>query len=638
MANYSTLKAAVADVVKTNGTQAITGANLQTVLLSIINSVGGGGYIFKGVATPSTDAGTPDENVFYIGGAGTYANFGTSVTVPVGSICLFKYNGSWATEQIEIFNANVSNSVVNLPITFTMDLQGYLDATTGNFVSSVYYITSDFIAVQTGMSVSYNRLYGGAYVCVAAYDENKNYLAESSLIFDTSGYYNGTFQIADGVSYVRLCQHINSGYGNIAYTFVIGGKGLWSIALELKHEAKQLITANKIDKSPYIFEQTNITNLVTYVDGGYYSETATKEIGWTANNTISAVVVPVEAGKTYLISVNQLVAPDSTEAKSSYIFADDDIENSAIYINEIPNYAELFDGANTLYKITVPTGCTKFVSAVLTYKKNRVVAYEATVQEEIAWLQVSDSNFSIEIWDRINNIIYDTINSEQNLRDNIYHLWDSIKKPIEFTGKTLVAFGDSITKGVSSPNLVLIQDSYIKLFCDYAGVSQLINNAISGSCLADADGVSDSIYDKVIGYTGNADIIWIAGGTNDWNTGKPVGSFGSTDTHTTYGALKGICEHLKTNYPNAVVIFVTPIPYTKPVTSYPSHIAELNEYRTAIYDVATEYGYNVVDGNSLGMPRMLGGWNNIMCADSDGCHPTADGHALYARSLTGKLL
>lgn len=103
MANYSTLKAAVADVVKTNGTQAITGANLQTVLLSIINSVGGGGYIFKGVATPSTDAGTPDENVFYIGGAGTYANFGTSVTIPVGSICVFKYNGSWVKEQIAIY-------------------------------------------------------------------------------------------------------------------------------------------------------------------------------------------------------------------------------------------------------------------------------------------------------------------------------------------------------------------------------------------------------------------------------------------------------------------------------------------------------------------------------------------------------
>lgn len=107
MANYATLKAAVTDVVKTNGEQAITGANLQSVLLSIINSLGGGGYIFKGVATPSTSAGTPDQNVFYIGGAGTYANFDTSVTVPVGTICVFKYSGSWTHEQVELYPSEV---------------------------------------------------------------------------------------------------------------------------------------------------------------------------------------------------------------------------------------------------------------------------------------------------------------------------------------------------------------------------------------------------------------------------------------------------------------------------------------------------------------------------------------------------
>ena len=70
---------------------------------NVINSLKSAGYVFAGVATPSTSPGTPTEKVFYIGGAGTYANFGTSVTVPVGSICVFKYNGSWAKEQIALF-------------------------------------------------------------------------------------------------------------------------------------------------------------------------------------------------------------------------------------------------------------------------------------------------------------------------------------------------------------------------------------------------------------------------------------------------------------------------------------------------------------------------------------------------------
>ena len=64
MANYSNLKAAIADVIKTNGTKAITGQVLQDTLNSIV-SVIGANYQFAGVATPSTNPGTPDQNVFY---------------------------------------------------------------------------------------------------------------------------------------------------------------------------------------------------------------------------------------------------------------------------------------------------------------------------------------------------------------------------------------------------------------------------------------------------------------------------------------------------------------------------------------------------------------------------------------------
>ena len=90
MANYATLKAAVQAVVKSNGNKEITGTNMQSTLLGMITSLASG-YIFKGVATTSTSPGTPDENVFYIGGPGTYTNFGTSTTVPVGAICVFRW-------------------------------------------------------------------------------------------------------------------------------------------------------------------------------------------------------------------------------------------------------------------------------------------------------------------------------------------------------------------------------------------------------------------------------------------------------------------------------------------------------------------------------------------------------------------
>lgn len=95
MANYASLKAAIQQVVKTNGNNEITGSLLQQSLLAMINSLGGY-YQFAGIATPSTNPGTPDQNVFYFAStAGTYANFGGLVLAD-GEIAILKYNGAWS--------------------------------------------------------------------------------------------------------------------------------------------------------------------------------------------------------------------------------------------------------------------------------------------------------------------------------------------------------------------------------------------------------------------------------------------------------------------------------------------------------------------------------------------------------------
>lgn len=94
MANYDTLKTAVADVIKTNGNKEITGALLQQTLLAMINSLGVG-YQFVGFATPATNPGTPDQNVFFIAQQpGLYSNF-NGINVWPGEIAILKYNGSW---------------------------------------------------------------------------------------------------------------------------------------------------------------------------------------------------------------------------------------------------------------------------------------------------------------------------------------------------------------------------------------------------------------------------------------------------------------------------------------------------------------------------------------------------------------
>lgn len=100
MSNYSSLKSAVTSVVKQNGANAITGALLQSVLISMINSLGAQ-FQFKGIATTGMNPGTPDYNVAYLAGPGTYTNFGGKI-IEDGSIGILKYNGTWAVETLNI--------------------------------------------------------------------------------------------------------------------------------------------------------------------------------------------------------------------------------------------------------------------------------------------------------------------------------------------------------------------------------------------------------------------------------------------------------------------------------------------------------------------------------------------------------
>ena len=97
MANYAVLKAAINAVIKTNGNKEITGQVLNQTLMAIVDSLGEN-YQFAGVAVPSTNPGTPDQNIFYLATqAGTYTNFGATV-LPAGISILKWKNNTWSSE------------------------------------------------------------------------------------------------------------------------------------------------------------------------------------------------------------------------------------------------------------------------------------------------------------------------------------------------------------------------------------------------------------------------------------------------------------------------------------------------------------------------------------------------------------
>lgn len=101
MANWSTLKAAIASIIKTNGNKEITGQLLQNVLNNIVSSVGENST-FAGIATPTTNPGVPDGNVFYFATeTGTYSNF-NAIKIESGEAVILEWRGSWVKKTLGI--------------------------------------------------------------------------------------------------------------------------------------------------------------------------------------------------------------------------------------------------------------------------------------------------------------------------------------------------------------------------------------------------------------------------------------------------------------------------------------------------------------------------------------------------------
>lgn len=140
MANYATLKAAIQAAIYENGNNEITGAVLQQSLLSMITSLGDG-YQFMGIATRTTNPGTPDANVFYLAStAGTYTNFGGLILAD-GEVAILRYNGTWMKDetgaasleqvnQLSQKEATIDLSLLPTSVTMISNLNKWADIST----------------------------------------------------------------------------------------------------------------------------------------------------------------------------------------------------------------------------------------------------------------------------------------------------------------------------------------------------------------------------------------------------------------------------------------------------------------------------------------------------------------------------
>jgi len=116
--NYSDLLDAINDAIYENNEQEIDALDLRGILREMVTSLGSG-YLFKGIATPSSPTGTgtyePDQNVFYLATtAGTYTYLG-GLVVAAGEVAFLCYDGTWTKKSSALLSTGsiVDNLTTN---------------------------------------------------------------------------------------------------------------------------------------------------------------------------------------------------------------------------------------------------------------------------------------------------------------------------------------------------------------------------------------------------------------------------------------------------------------------------------------------------------------------------------------------
>ena len=192
---------------------------------------------------------------------------------------------------------------------------------------------------------------------------------------------------------------------------------------------------------------------------------------------------------------------------------------------------------------------------------------------------------------------------------------------VHYDRMTYVTFGDSITYGIdgTKDDWGLMPEPYPVLVGNLLGIGEVQNKAISGATLCSNSGRTN-MTEKILAFHGDADIISVMLGVNDYAMNMPLGNWDSRDNSTVYGSLFMIAEHLTANYPDALVFFMTPFPTTRAGGNGATGAYTVMDVAEAVKYVATMYEIPVLDLHTVGKYEL-----EMVLPTNDGIHPS-QGH------------
>lgn len=199
------------------------------------------------------------------------------------------------------------------------------------------------------------------------------------------------------------------------------------------------------------------------------------------------------------------------------------------------------------------------------------------------------------------------------------------------------AIGDSITRGTytaqgESIPASIAEKPWCSVVAEKLGFESVENYGINGTSISSTSSVNienafSLRFDKM---RDDADLVVVAGGTNDFGTNVKLGSANDTHDVSFCGGLHVLCKGLKEKYPSAKVVFIQPIYRSDKETN--DNQNTLSQYRQAIKEIAHGiYGFFVIDTD---IPEFCERSQELF---PDGVHPTPEGHQIYGEYIAQKI-
>lgn len=368
MANYKELKAAVSNVVKQNGNNEITGQLLQNTLLSIISNVGANAT-YIGVATPTTNPGTPDGNVFYISATpGEYVNFG-GLVLERGKAYTIKNdaNNVWSAVAISIPSTDAIIDLNNVKV----DSDAIIDRI--NYFNNALFQDGYYLNDEDGRIITKAPAFNGSAIAMnVKVDPNTEYQ-----VYKTGGTYLYSIWQYDknGVAIGKVSSLSKFTTNENTYTLGIcwlaAGSSTWNpdISKQIVIYKSTVVVFGYVDYNhvklkPYLLAESpiidnllrkyddlivrnetqlfNFPSMVAY--GKYVAFNAEGVWGIVENDDCYCGVVPVTPEATYTLSNMAVVASSAIAyAKDGKFISGQITSNMDIITVTVP------EGANELY-------------------------------------------------------------------------------------------------------------------------------------------------------------------------------------------------------------------------------------------------------------------------------------------------